>query len=150
MKKLTIVIVDDHQLVRETWSYILNTDPRFRVIAACSSGEDAVKKIPQLKPDLVIMDINLPGISGIEATEQLCAGGCESRILGVSLYSDANYAHRMIQKGAMGYVTKNSSREEMFKALVEINEGNYYVCNEVSGPLADLIAASACRERITA
>lgn len=131
MNKITIIIVDDHRLVRETWSYILNSDPRFHVIGECESGEEAVATIPQLKPDIVIMDINLPGISGIEATEQITQSGCPSKIIGVSLHSDPNYARRMLEKGAKGYVTKNSSREEMFDAITRIHNGEQYICEEI-------------------
>jgi DNA-binding NarL/FixJ family response regulator len=142
MNKITIIIVDDHRLVRETWSYILNSDPRFKVIGECESGEDAVAVVPQLQPDVVIMDINLPGISGIDATEHISQSGCPSRILGVSLHSDPNYARRMIQKGAMGYVTKNSSREEMFEAITQIQNGNKYICEEIKSILSEILEST--------
>jgi len=139
MKKITIVIVDDHRLVRETWSYILNSDPRFRVISQCESGEEAVAAVPLLQPDIVIMDINLPGISGIEATEQIVNSGTTSKVLGVSLHSDPNYAQKMIQKGAMGYVTKNSAKEEMFEAIIQIQKGNRFICEEIKSILSNII-----------
>jgi DNA-binding NarL/FixJ family response regulator len=142
MNKITVIIVDDHRLVRETWSYILNSDPRFKVIGECESGEDAVAVIPDMQPDVVIMDINLPGISGIDATEQIVQSGCPSKILGVSLHSDPNYARRMIQKGAKGYVTKNSSREEMFDAIIEIQSGNKYICEEIKTIMAEIMESS--------
>jgi two-component system invasion response regulator UvrY len=68
MNSITILIVDDHTLIRETWSFILNADSRFNVIAACGSGEEAVELAKQFRPHIVLMDINLPGINGIEAT----------------------------------------------------------------------------------
>lgn len=142
MEKITIIIVDDHRLVRETWSYILNSDPRFEVIGECESGEEAVAVIPKLTPDIVIMDINLPGISGIDATEQITQMGCSSKILGVSLHSDPNYARRMIQKGAMGYVTKNSSREEMFLAITQIQSGKKYICEEIKTILSKILEST--------
>lgn len=139
MEKITIVIVDDHRLVRETWSFILNSDRRFKVIGECETGEEAVALVPQLQPDVVIMDINLPGISGIDATKQITLSGCSSKIVGVSLHSDPNYARRMMQEGAMGYVTKNSSREEMFEAICQIQSGNRYVCQEVKSILSEIL-----------
>ena len=87
MEKITILIADDHTLVRETWSFILNTDPRFKVIAESGSGEDAVELAKQLRPQVVIMDINLPGMNGIEATQQIRKFSPASKILGVSLHS---------------------------------------------------------------
>lgn len=139
MNKITIIIVDDHRLVRETWSFILNSDPRFKVIAECESGEDAVVVIPQLNADVVIMDINLPGISGIDATERIIQSGCKSKVLGVSLHSDPNYARKMLQKGANGYVTKNSAREEMFEAIIKIHNGEKYICEEIKTILSKLL-----------
>ncbi|HZH01182.1 MAG TPA: response regulator transcription factor [Flavisolibacter sp.] len=139
MEKITILIADDHTLVRETWSFILNTDERFTVVAECGSGEDAVEMAKQLRPNIVIMDINLPGINGIEATQQIRKFSPASRILGVSLHTQPTYARKMIQKGAMGYVTKNSSREEMFKAIMEIQGGNRYICDEIKNILSEQV-----------
>lgn len=142
MQKISIIIVDDHRLVRETWSFILNSDPRFKVVGECECGEDAVTVVQEVKPDIVIMDINLPGISGIEATEKIIQSGCPSKILGVSLHSDPNYARRMLQKGAMGYVTKNSAREEMFEAVTRIKNGEKYVCEEIKTILSKLLEST--------
>jgi two-component system invasion response regulator UvrY len=139
MDKITILIADDHTLVRETWSFILNTDPRFTVIAESGSGEEAIELAKKLRPNIVIMDINLPGINGIEATQQIRKYSPGSKILGVSLHTQPTYARKMIQKGAMGYVTKNSSREEMFKAIIEIQGGKKYICDEIKNILSEQI-----------
>jgi two-component system invasion response regulator UvrY len=139
MDKITILIADDHTLVRETWSFILNTDARFSVVAECGSGEDAVERAKSLRPNIVIMDINLPGINGIEATQQIRKFSPGTRILGVSLHTQPTYARKMMQKGAMGYVTKNSSREEMFKAIMEIQAGKKYICDEIKNILSDQV-----------
>lgn len=139
MDKITILIADDHTLVRETWSFILNTDPRFTVVAESGSGEEAVELAKKLRPNVVIMDINLPGINGIEATQQIRKFSPGSKILGVSLHTQPTYARKMIQKGAMGYVTKNSSREEMFKAILEIQNGKKYICEEIKNILSEQV-----------
>ena len=139
MEKITILIADDHTLVRETWSFILNTDDRFKVIAECGSGEEAVELARQLRPHIVIMDINLPGMNGIEATQLIRKCSPVSRILGVSLHTQPTYARKMIQKGAMGYVTKNSSREEMFKAIVEVQSGRRYICEEIKNIVSEQV-----------
>ena len=139
MDKITILIADDHTLVRETWSFILNTDPRFTVVAESGSGEEAVELAKNLRPNIVIMDINLPGINGIEATQQIRKFSPGSRILGVSLHTQPTYARKMMQKGAMGYVTKNSSREEMFKAILEIQAGRKYICDEIKNILSEQV-----------
>ena len=139
MEKITILIADDHTLVRETWSFILNSDSRFYVVAECGSGEEAVEMAKNLRPAIVIMDINLPGINGIEATQLIRKYSPGSKILGVSLHTQPTYARKMMQKGAMGYVTKNSSREEMFKAIMEVYEGRKYVCDEIKNILSEQV-----------
>lgn len=139
MEKITILIADDHTLVRETWSFILNTDERFKVVAESGSGEEAVELAKQLRPNIVIMDINLPGMNGIEATQLIRKFSPASRILGVSLHTQPTYARKMIQKGAMGYVTKNSSREEMFRAITEIQSGRRYICDEIKNILSEQV-----------
>ena len=139
MEKITILIPDDHTLVRETWSFILNNDPRFQVVAECGSGEEAVELARNLRPNIVIMDINLPGINGIEATQQIRKFSPASKILGVSLHTQPTYARKMMQKGASGYVTKNSSREEMYKAIVEIHSGKKYICEEIKNILSEQV-----------
>jgi DNA-binding NarL/FixJ family response regulator len=139
MKQISTLIADDHTLVRETWSFILNSDERFNVIAECGSGEEAVDLARQLNPDVIIMDINLPGISGIEATGLIHQYAPASKVLGVSLHTQPAYARKMIQNGASGYVTKNSSRDEMFKAIIEIHEGRKYICEEIKNILSEQV-----------
>jgi two-component system invasion response regulator UvrY len=139
MERTTILIADDHTLVRETWSFILNSDPRFSVIAECGSGEEAIEMAKVLRPNVVIMDINLPGMNGIEATQFIRKYSPASKVLGVSLHTQPTYARKMMQKGAMGYVTKNSSREEMFKAILEIKNDRKYICEEIKNILSEQV-----------
>ena len=141
MKPISILITDDHKLLRDTWAFIFSTDSRFNVIGITGTGEEAVTIAKQYQPDIVLMDINLPGINGIEATEQINIYSPLSKVLAVSFHSEPEFARIMIQKGAMGYLTKNSSREEMFKAIEEILEGRKYVCNEIKGILTERMFA---------
>lgn len=136
MKEITILITEDHTLVRQTWNFILNSNPRFKVIADCGSGEEAIKLAEQLRPDVVIMDINLPGMSGFEATRLIRKFSPGSKILGVSLHTQPAYARKMMQQGAMGYITKNSSGEEMSKAIIEIHNNRKYICEEIKSILS--------------
>jgi len=141
MEKITILIADDHTLVRETWSSVLNNDSRFFVIAECGSGEEAIELAKNLRPAVIIMDINLPGINGIEATQLIRKYSPSSKILGVTLHTQPTYARKMMQKGALGYVTKNSSQEEMFRAIIEVAEGRKYVCDEIKNILSEQVIA---------
>jgi DNA-binding NarL/FixJ family response regulator len=131
MKALTILIADDHKLVREAWSLILNSDERFRVIAECPNAESAIMQVKDLRPDVVIMDINMPGMNGVEAIPFIRKFSPISKILGVSCYTFPDIARKMIIAGASGYVTKNSSKQEMFDAIEEIMEGKKYLCKEI-------------------
>jgi len=137
MEKITILITDDHTLIRETWSLILNSNPLFEVVADCGSGEEAVEKAKNLRPRVVIMDINLPGMNGIETTQQIRKYSPGSKILGVSLHSQPAYARKMMQAGALGYVTKNSRQKEMFRAITEIANGRKYICDEIKNILSE-------------
>jgi len=138
MEKITILLVDDHKLIRESWSFILNSDPRFRVIGATSDAEDAVKIVKENMPDIVLMDINMSPINGFEATKLVRKYSPGSKIIGMSMHSMPAYARRMLQMGAMGYVTKNSSKDELLKSIIEVNKGNKYVCDEVKNILANM------------
>jgi DNA-binding NarL/FixJ family response regulator len=136
MEKITILITDDHTLVRQSWAMLINSDPRFQVVAECGSGEEAIEVAKKIRPDVVLMDINLTGISGFEATTLLRKYSPGSRILAVSLHTLPVYARKMIQAGAMGYITKNSSHEEMAIAIVEIYNGRKYICREIKETLS--------------
>jgi DNA-binding NarL/FixJ family response regulator len=136
MEKITILLVDDHKLVRDSWSFILNSDPRFKVIGETSSGEEAIEISQNKKPDIVLMDINMTPINGFEATKQIRKFSPGSKVIGVSMHSMPAYAKRMLQSGAMGYVTKNSSKDELIEAIVEVSNGRKYVCSEVKNILA--------------
>jgi DNA-binding NarL/FixJ family response regulator len=141
MKK-TILIVEDHQLLRQTWSLILNDNPGYAVTGECDHAEEAIQLAASLQPDIIILDISLPGMSGIEAVSLILKSSPDSRILGVSMHSRPIYARRMIKDGAMGYVCKNSSSKEMFHALQEISNGKKYICHEIKEVLAKQIISN--------
>jgi DNA-binding NarL/FixJ family response regulator len=136
MDKTTILLVDDHRLIRDSWSFILNSDPRFEVIGETSSGEEAIEISKSRRPDVVLMDVNMTPINGFDATKQIRKFSPGSKVIGVSMHSMPAYAKRMLQLGAMGYVTKNSSKDEMIAAILEVNSGRKYICEEVKNILA--------------
>ena len=105
---ITILIADDHKLIRETWAFILNRDARFKVIGSSSNSEEAVKMSEEKQPDIVLMDINMTPYSGIEATRRIREVSPQTRIIGVTMHTQPAYAKKMLQFGASGYVTKNS------------------------------------------
>ena len=136
MDKITILLVDDHRLIRDSWSFILNSDPRFSVISETSSGEEAIEIAKEKKPQVILMDVNMSPVNGFDATKQILRDSPETKVIAVSMHTLPAYAKRMIQIGAMGYVTKNSSKEEMMTAIVEVNSGRKYICEEVKAILA--------------
>lgn len=136
MEKITILLVDDHKLIRESWSFILNSDPRFEVIGETSNAEEAVEIAKDKKPKIVLMDINMTPVNGFEATKLIRKFSPGSKIIGITMHSMPAYAKRMLQVGAMGYVTKNSSKDELMTAITEVCEGRKYVCEEVKNILA--------------
>jgi DNA-binding NarL/FixJ family response regulator len=136
MEKITILLVDDHKLVRESWSFILNSDPRFQVVGETSDVNEAVKIAKEQNPRIVLMDINMSPVNGFEGTKMIRKYSPGSRIIGISMHSMPAYARRMLNAGALGYLTKNSSKDEMLKAIVEVNDGRKYVCDEVKNILA--------------
>jgi DNA-binding NarL/FixJ family response regulator len=137
MEKITILITDDHTLIRQSWSMILNADPRFQVVAEAGSGEEALELVKQLRPNIAVMDINLPGINGLEATQLIKKISPGTKVLGVSMHTQPAYARTMMKQGAMGYVTKNSSRFELYNAIIEIHNNRTYVSNDVKSILVD-------------
>lgn len=137
MEKITILIADDHKLIRETWSFILNSDPRFQVISQCSNGEEAIAEAQRLRPKVVLLDINMSPISGLEATQQIRKFSPASKIIGVSMHSQPAYVKKLLKLGAHGYVTKNSPQNEMFEAITEVQKGGRYICSEVKTILSE-------------
>ena len=136
MEKITILLVDDHKLIRESWSFILNSDPRFLVVGETSNANDAIEIAKEKKPKIVLMDINMNPVNGFDATKLVRKFSPGSKVIGISMHSMPAYARRMLQVGAMGYVTKNSSRDELLEAIIEVNDGKKYICAEVKNILA--------------
>ena len=131
MEKITILIADDHKLIRETWKYLLSTEDQYEVVADCGSADEAVEQAKLKRPGIVLMDIDMPPFSGIEATKMIRKRSPGSRIIGVSMHCHPTYVKKMMQSGARGFITKNSSREEMLQGIFEVSKGNLFLCSEI-------------------
>jgi len=129
---IRVVIVDDHQMVRETWRMILQKDERIDVIAECSSGQEAIETAASHAPDVMLMDINMSPVNGFEATREICTAHPHIKIIGVSIQNQPGYARNMLRLGAKGYVTKNSPKEEMIEAIIQVQNGQTFLCNEMA------------------
>ncbi|MEP7375985.1 MAG: response regulator transcription factor [Chitinophagaceae bacterium] len=131
MDKISILLVDDHRLLRETWETILNSDPRFEVIASTGDAENAIEIANTLEPHIIVMDISMTPVNGIEATRQITNHQQTSEIICVSMHNGMVYAKQILQAGAKGYLTKNSSKEELIIAIVKVSEGSIYLGEDI-------------------
>jgi DNA-binding NarL/FixJ family response regulator len=143
MQKITILIVEDFQLVREVWAMLFNKDPRFQVLAMCESAEEGFEKARELNPDVVLTDINLKGMDGFELTKAITEIMPHIKILAVSMHVQVCYVQKIIRAGAMGYVTKNSPIEEMFAAVMSVYNSQRFICEEIRQLLAAQVTGDA-------
>jgi two-component system invasion response regulator UvrY len=131
---IKLIIVDDHFHVRQAWSWVLNQVPRLNVIAECANGQEAIEAAKNLQPDVILMDINMKPVNGIEATRSIREFAPDMKIIGVSVQTERSYVNEMLRNGANGYVTKNSPSTEMVTAIDEVLAGNTYICDEILHP----------------
>jgi DNA-binding NarL/FixJ family response regulator len=128
---IKIALADDHHQVRETWHFILSTNKAFEVVAKCRNGKEAIEAAGLYLPDVFLMDINMEPVNGIEATETITRLYPGIKIIAMSIHMETVYVNRMLQAGAHAYVTKNSPYQEVFEAIVHVQEGRQYICSEV-------------------
>jgi two-component system, NarL family, invasion response regulator UvrY len=128
---IKLIIVDDHFHVREAWSWVLSQVPGLNVIAQCANGQEAIEAAKTLQPDVMLMDIHMNPVNGIEATRTIRGFAPGIKIIGVSVQAERSYVNEMLRNGANGYVTKNSPSTEMVMAIDEVLAGKTYLCEEV-------------------
>ncbi len=137
MAKITVLIVDDHTLIRETWSFLLGRNENFEVIAEVGDGQKAIDVARDKRPQIVLLDINMTPLNGFDVLKMIRKQSPGSKVIAVSMHSQPAYAKKMLRMGAKGYVTKNSPRQEMLDAIMEVQKGNTYICQEVKNILSD-------------
>lgn len=128
---IRIVLVDDHKLVRKSWKALLENNPRFRVVADCDNGDEAIKKAEECRPDIMLVDINMYPLNGFLVTERVLDKVPSIKIIGLSVNNQPKYADKMISLGARGYLTKTSPLEEINNGIIEVHNGAVYICEEV-------------------
>jgi two-component system invasion response regulator UvrY len=131
-----VMLVDDHAVVRMGFRLLLEGALDIRVAAEADSGEEAVRAFPEVKPDVVVMDISMPGIGGIEAIDRILAREPQARILVLSAHEDAMHARRVLKAGAVGYLTKRSAAEELIQAIRQVAQGKTYLEPSIAQQLA--------------
>lgn len=137
MGKISIMIVDDHTLIRETWSFLLGRNENFEVISEVGDGQEAIDIARDKRPNIVLLDINMSPLNGFDVLKMIRKLSPGSKVIAVSMHSQPAYAKKMLRLGAKGYVTKNSPRQEMIDAILEVYKGNTYICQEVKNILSE-------------
>jgi two-component system invasion response regulator UvrY len=127
MSVINVMLVDDHAVVRMGFKMLLETDADIKVVCEAESGEQAIQRYVEFKPHVVVMDITMPGIGGLEAIESILAKDSAAKILVLSAHEDSVHPKRVLNAGAMGYLTKRSAAEEMIKAIRVVASGKKYL-----------------------
>lgn len=136
MSQINVMLVDDHAVVRMGFKMLLELDPDIKVVAEAESGEQSIQRYMEFKPTVVVMDITMPGIGGLEAIERILAKDSSAKILVLSAHEDSVHPKRVLNAGAMGYLTKRSAAEEMIKAIRTVAGGKKYLEASVAQQMA--------------
>lgn len=131
-----ILVVDDHDLVRMGLARMLDDVPGFETLGEAQSGEEAIKQTRSLQPDVVLMDVKMPGMGGLEATRRLHQANPGVKIIAVTAYDDSMHPTKLMQAGAMGYVTKGADFAEIVEAIRKVVRGGLYMSNSIAQQLA--------------
>lgn len=132
---IKILLVDDHELIRTGFRRILETSSDMRVMGEACTGEEAYDFIEKIPVDVVLMDIHMPGMGGIEATRKIIARWPEIKVVALTILSDDPFPSKLLDAGAVGYLSKGSPADEMFKAIQTVMQGKHYISKDVAQKL---------------
>lgn len=133
MSKISILIVDDNKLLRKAHAHFLKRHSRFEIVGECENGAEAVTMAQKLKPQIILMDINMPVLNGIEATKKIHDTMPECRIIGLSAFAEIQFITSLRKNGACGYVIKHTAHEHLLKAIDKVSGGGeYFIPSSVS------------------
>lgn len=133
---IKVLIVDDHELIRTGISRLLSDFDNIDVLGAASSGEEAVSLSRELRPDVVLMDANMPGIGGLEATRRLVRFDPDIKVIAVTVHNEEPYPTKFMQAGAAGYMTKGADIQEILIAIRQVKTGKRYIAPEIAQEMA--------------
>ena len=136
MSKIKVLLVDDHSVVRMGFKMLIEAESDMEVISEAESGEDGIKVFKELKPDLVVMYITMPGIGGLESIERILAYDKNAKILVLSAHEDSVHPKRVLNAGALGYLTKRSAAEELIKAIRSVHSGKKFLEADIAQQMA--------------
>jgi two-component system, NarL family, invasion response regulator UvrY len=135
-KKTTIVLVDDHAVVRAGVRRLLEQEPLFEVIGEAESGEKAYQILAELKPDVMVMDLSMPGMGGLEAIRRILMRYEKAKILVLSMHDDLSFANQALKLGAKGYLTKNTLADDLVKSIETVTQGDVFLSDEIAKKMA--------------
>ena len=144
----TILLVDDHRLLREGLRRLLEERADLRVVGEATDGNEAVQLALERKPDLVLMDISMPGLSGIDATRRICKEGNGTKVLILSMHDEQSFVEEVFRAGASGYVIKDAAPSDLLQAIDAVRAGDSFLSPTITQQVVDAIAHPA--ERPTA
>ena len=137
MAKIKCLLVDDHTLLRQGVRRLLEGEPDFEVVGESPDAGDAVEKARELRPDIVLMDIGMPGLSSFEAVRQIRKNRPETRLLFLTMHDDEDYLVQGLEAGAAGYVLKDTPAPQLFTAVRDVHKGGKYLSSQVLGKLVE-------------
>ncbi|MGE0405891.1 MAG: response regulator, partial [Candidatus Korobacteraceae bacterium] len=137
MPKIRCVLVDDHTLFRQGVRRLLESESDFDVVGESPDGGDAVQKAAELRPDVVLMDIGMPGLSSFEAARQIRKARPETKVLFLTMYEDEDYLVQCLEVGAAGYVLKDTPAPQLVTAVRDVYKGGKYLSSQVLGKLVE-------------
>lgn len=145
-KRVRVVLADDHQMMLDGLKGIIRSDKFFELVGEATRGSDALSSILTLKPDLLVTDINMPGMDGIELTRKALEAHPEIKVLVLSMYSDKAMISALLQAGASGYILKNTGKDELLGAMRKIASGGMFFSDEVASEMMKAIVAPKVRQ----
>lgn len=148
MKKISILLAEDHAVVRQGLRSLLSAEPDIEVVGEAGNGRQAIQMARELRPDVVVMDIAMPLLNGLEATCQIIGDGIPTKVLILSSYADDEYVHQLTEAGASGYLVKQTAASDLIKAVREIARGNAYFSPSILKRLLELYRESSAKGRL--
>ena len=142
-KQTSILLVDDHAMLRKGLRALIEQEPGLSVIEEAENGQEAIEKVRKLQPDVVVMDINMPRLNGIEATRQIFAENPDCRILALSIHSTRRYVEEMLEAGVAGYLLKESAPEELLAAIHALRDGKGYLSKDITELVIEKVRETA-------
>ena len=137
MKRIRILLADDHAVVRQGFKMILGAQPDMEIVGEAGNGREAVELTEQLKPDVVVMDVAMPELNGIEATRRVTEAAPHTRVIALSMHKDSVYVREVLRAGARGYLLKDSGAGDLVSAVRAIAQGEGYLSPAVSNAVLD-------------